>query len=280
MSSRTTVITVTYNSAQVIAGMLESVPPDTQVIVVDNASTDDTARLVDGRPNVSLVRSAQNIGFGRACNLGAARAESEFLLFLNPDARLETGALKALEREADMRPALGAANPLISDAKGRARLKMSSVLPIPDLQRPAPDRAGRMPVLSGAALFMPRAVFEEVGGFDPAIFLYHEDHEICCRIREAGHELWHLPSARVTHAQGTGSPRVAATAHWKGYQMARSRYYVIEKHSPGQGFRRTFWPALIGLILPMNLLSARRRAKYRGQVSGALSARKDGGKFA
>ena len=279
MTARTTIVTVSYNSAQVLPEMLASLPRDARVVVVDNGSTDGTLRLLRGNPAVRLVESGANIGFGRACNLGAAEADTEFLLFLNPDARLESGALEALEREADARPDLGAANPLILDARGRARLKVTSVLAMPDFPRPPLEQAGRMPVLTGAALFMRRAVFEEVGGFDPAIFLYHEDHEICHRVVQAGHELWHLPSARVVHVAGSGSPKVAANAYWKGLQMARSRYYVIEKMTPGAGFRRTFWPALMGLASPVNFLSKRRRAKYRGQLAGAISARKDGGRF-
>lgn len=279
MSSRTTIITVTYNSAAILAGLLDTVPHDVPVIVVDNASTDDIAENIAGRRDVRLIRNERNLGFGRACNIGAAAAATEFLFFLNPDARLADGATEALEREADARPGLGAANPLITDPSGHARLKMSSVVDLPDLPKPDLDKAGRMPVLSGAALFVPRAVFEEVGGFDPSIFLYHEDHEICSRIIKAGHDLWHLPAARVMHLHGQSSPNAARSAYRRGYEMARSRYYVIEKSHRGDGFRRTFWPALLGCISPINMISKRRHAKFRGQLAGALSARKDGGRF-
>lgn len=279
MNTRTTIVTVTYNSAHVLPEMLDSIPRDTPVIVVDNASTDDMASLIEGRPHVRLISNDRNLGFGRACNIGAAGARTQYLLFLNPDARLTDGAIEILEREVEARPGLGAANPLITDAAGRARLKMSSIVDTPNLPRPELHLPGEMPVLSGAALFMPRAVFEEVGGFDPSIFLYHEDHEICSRVRQAGYSLWHLPMARVVHIQGTGSPTLPATAYWKGYHMARSRYYVIEKSEPGSGFRRSFWPALLSLLSPIALFSKRRRAKYLGQLSGALSAREDGGRF-
>lgn len=279
MGSRTTIISVTYNSSQVVPDMLASVPQGTPVVLVDNHSTDGTAALVRARSDVRLVENDRNFGFGRACNLGAAEAQTDYLMFLNPDARLEPGALEALEQAADARSGLGAANPLITDPRGRAHLKTSSIVATPDVTPPSLDQAGQMPVLSGAALFMPRAVFEKVGGFDPSIFLYHEDHELCQRITAAGHTLWHLPQARVVHLQGSSSPRVAETAYWKGYQMARSRYYVKEKARVGDGFPGTFWPALLGCVSPISLVSKRRRAKYRGQLFGALSARKDGGKF-
>jgi len=279
MSARTTVITVTYNSAEVLPAMLSSVPPETPVVVVDNASTDDTLGCARDRPGVRVIRNERNLGFGRGCNIGAADATSDFLLFLNPDACLEPGAIAALEGEAERRPGLGAANPLILDTEGRAHLKMSSVVELPRMPRPKLHEAGEMPVLSGAALFLPRAVFEEVGGFDPSIFLYHEDHELCLRIRQAGYTLWHLPAARVVHRRSSSSAKVADSAYFKGYEMARSRFYFLEKNRRGDGFRGAFWPALLGLVSTVTLISKRRRAKYRGQLSGALSARKDGGRF-
>jgi len=200
-------------------------------------------------------------------------------MFLNPDAQLMPGALHALEEFAFANPLLGAANPLIRDKRGRARLKISSPLPLPAMPRPALDEAGQLPVLSGGALFVRRAAFEAVAGFDPAIFLYHEDHDLCRRLARAGYTLWHVPKAQAVHITGTGTKRSTEMAAWKGYQMARSRVYVLEQAEPGTGFQQTFWLALIGLLGPTNLLSKRRRAKHTGQIKGALSARHDGGRY-
>ncbi|MEL7184430.1 MAG: glycosyltransferase family 2 protein [Pseudomonadota bacterium] len=279
MTARTTIITVTHNSAAVIGTMLASVPPDTPCVVVDNDSTDGTLATLADADRATVLPAPGNVGFGRACNLGARHATTEFLLFLNPDAALMPGALPALEAEADARPDLGAANPAVEDGRGRVRLKMSSVLPVPALPRPPLEKAGQMPILSGGALFVRRGVFDDLGGFDENIFLYHEDHDLSWRIAQAGHTLWHLPAARARHIAGTGSARSPAMARWKGYHMARSRYYVLEKTRPGHGFRRTFLPACLALLAPINFLSARRRQKYLGQIAGALSAPKDGGVF-
>jgi N-acetylglucosaminyl-diphospho-decaprenol L-rhamnosyltransferase len=279
INARTTIVTVAYNSAAVIDEMLSSIPEWTPVVVVNNGSKDGIAQIVAKYQNCSLMSLQTNQGFGRACNAGAANVTTEFLMFLNPDARVLPDAIETLEDFADQHPQLGAANPAISDAKGRVRLKMSSPLPVPTMQRPALDEAGPMPVLSGGALFVRRAAFEAVGGFDPAIFLYHEDHDLCLRLVHAGFVLWHVPQAKAVHVAGTGSARTAEMAAWKGYQMARSRVYVLNQAVPKSGFRRTFWPAVIGLLGPSNLLSKRRRAKYLGQIKGAFSARQDGGRY-
>ena len=134
-------------------------------------------------------------------------------------------------------------------------------------------------MLSGGALFLRRAAFDSVGGFDPNIFLYHEDHELCWRLREAGHTLWYLPQATVVHAAGTGTARSPQMALWKGHHMARSRVYVMTKTGQRGAVWRTLLRAGLGALSPVNALSKRRRQKYLGQIIGALSARKDGGVF-
>ena len=135
---------------------------------------------------------------------------------------------------------MGAANPLMENIKGKARLKMSSIVPCKKLPRPKLSEFGEMPVLSGGAMFVRREAFEKAGGFDPNIFLYHEDHELCNRISHQGYSLWHVPSAKAIHIGGSSSTRSIQLAHWKGYQMARSRFYVLNMFYPKEAFNRTF----------------------------------------
>ena len=279
MKSRTTVITVAFNSAHIIEEMLASIPHEVGVRVVDNGSTDDIRKKLKNFKNCKLISNGSNQGFGRACNRGAEKSSTDFLFFLNPDAKLKNNTILELERFADKNQKMGAANPLIKNGKGKTRLKMSSIVPSKNVPRPKINEFGEMPVLSGGALFVRREIFEAIGGFDPNIFLYHEDHELCNRISKLGYSLWHVPSAIAEHIGGRSSGSSIEIAQWKGFQMARSRYYVLSKFYPSGAFTRTFWPAVYGLSNPLNLLSRRRRSKYIGQIKGALSARSDGGIF-
>lgn len=274
----TTVITVAHNSAHVISGLLESVPGGTPTIIVDNASTDNTIAVsVAAAPSAQILKQPYNGGFSQGCNAGAKLARTPFLLFINPDAQLTEGAIRALEHAAKRLPSFAAANPLILDAKGHGKIKTTSVLPIKKVAAPALEEESIMPVLSGAALFVRSDAFNAVGGFDPNIFLYHEDHDLSVRLANAGGTLWHIPEAIITHIAGTGSARSAKTAQFKGYHLARSRYYVLHKYSSRWAFLRTMGPALLGALAPFNLSSTRRRAKYKGQIIGAWSARSDNG---
>ena len=279
MEPRTTVISVSFNSAQIIEKMLRSIPDNVAIKIVDNYSTDNISEKVSNFSNCELIENSSNQGFGRACNLGASKSKTEFLFFLNPDATIESETIAELEKFADKNPKMGAANPLIKNTDNKIRLKMSSIIPCKDLPKPQINEFGEMPILTGGALFVRRKVFEDIGGFDPHIFLYHEDHELCSRISKHGYSLWHVPKATVIHIGGSSSGRSAKVSRWKGYQMARSRYYVLDKFYPKQAFKKTFWPAFFGLINPINLFSVRRFSKYIGQIKGAFSAKVDGGGF-
>ena len=279
MKSRTTVISVSFNSAEIIEQMVESIPQKVSIKIVDNASSDNIKAVLKNYKNCELILNSSNQGFGRACNLGASECETEFLFFLNPDATLENDAISELEKFADKNPSMGAANPLIKNVNDYSKLKMTSIIPCKKIPRPNINQSGEMPILTGGALFVRRKIFEQIGGFDQNIFLYHEDHELCSRIAKRGYSLWHVPSAVAIHTGGNSSGRSSNIAKWKGYHMARSRFYVLNMFYPNQAFRKTFYPAIFGLINPINLVSRRRFSKYWGQLKGALSARKDKGVF-
>ena len=275
-----TVVTVSYNSGAVLPNLLGSLPVGIPAVVVDNGSTDDTSAIAS-KADAELVALSSNQGFGRACNAGAKRAKTPFLFFVNPDARLECGCIEALLDAAEHRPDASGFNPRIENPSGRVEFKWRSVL----LQRGAwtarsvPGAEVELPALVGGALFCRRDAFERVGGFDPAIFLYHEDDDLSIRLRRECGPLIFVPSARVRHQAGHSSGRSPTIARFKGFHLARSRVYALAKHGRPLPWLRTFTAALGGLIAPHNLLSARRRAKYLGQVAGAWSALKDGGAF-
>ena len=279
-AARTSIVTVAFNSGDVLARMLASIPPGTPVVVVDNASTDSSGAIAEAS-GAKVVRLARNEGFGRANNAGAHHVHTEFVLFLNPDAELAEGCLAGLEGAADARPTASAFNPRIDHPSGGGEIKWRSML-APDAPRgprlpPADDV--ELPSLTGGALFCRRACFEAVGGFDPAIFLYHEDDDLAVRMRRSCGPLWFVAGARVVHRSGHGSGRSPAVARFKGYHMARSKVHVLAKHGFAAPWLRTFGAALGEAVLPHNLLSARRRAKHLGLLAGAWSARRDRGVF-
>ena len=222
------VVVVTHDAADDIAGCLGSLARDAaagtiEVIVVDNASQDGTADLVADRfPWARLVRKPGRHGFATNCNIGACAAAGEYLLFLNPDARLVAGSTATLVGHLRRHPAAGAAGPRLLYPDGRlqpsARLFPSwraTLLRRSPLRLLVRDSAlerrhlaldgvaaGPADVdwLLGAAIMVPAATYVEVGGMDDRYRLYCEDIDLCWRLRQRGLQVHYVPGAVGVHA--------------------------------------------------------------------------------
>ena len=226
--SRTGVVIVTYNSADVIERCLDScvrLTPVVTVVVVDNASQDNTAELVKRRPSVRLIANASNRGFAAAVNQGVEILDTELILLLNPDVELET-PLDAVE-EACGRPDVGAVSGKLVDPEGRVQagftvrrfpapitlvfeaLGINRLLPwnpvnrhyrCRDLDLSKPAVVEQPP---GAFLMFRRDVWQRLGGFDTRFRpVWFEDVDFLKRARLAGLRIQYLPQVIARHRGG------------------------------------------------------------------------------
>lgn len=244
-------IVVTRNTREMTLRCLESVlqwTPDGSVrlVVVDNASRDGTAEEVRRRfPEAAVIRSRENCGFGRACNLGAAAATGRALFLLNSDALVTEGCIETLLAELDADEKLGAVAPRIAGADGRPQMS-AELLPDPlaDLfgpvrrrrrqrLRPVAERGGLLPpgaYLGGAALMVRRTAFQEAGGFDERLYFYHEDADLSMRLAAAGWRLGVCGRAVVVHLGGGSARAMRAAA---SVEMVRSRLQLLRMRRGG-----------------------------------------------
>ena len=216
--------------AECISRVLQSTTA-VEAIVVDNASTDGSVDAVASHwahdARVRIVRNAQNLGFGSGCNRGAAIARGDALLFLNPDCVVAPDTLARLRAASD--PTLGLLGVDIVDATGapepasrrRDPLFRRAFMALTGLARfegrwPAlagvalPPASNRPPIedvdaVSGALMYLPRAVFDRVGGFDEGYFLHAEDLDLCRRVRDAGMRVACVNAIKVMHGKGGSS---------------------------------------------------------------------------
>lgn len=261
------VILVTYNSADVICDAISSLPSHQEVIVVDNASTDKSAQL-SRELGARVLVMPENLGFGTACNRGAEIASHDRLVFLNPDARLEDGALEALERAFVQYPRAGAFNPRVLGRDGTQFFRRRTPLVRrPYLIRPPlPQEDCPIDIASGAALAFRRPVFKEIGGFDERIFLFFEDDDISFRTRQAGYELYYIHDAVVRH-QGGRSSSLSDLTDFKEFHHMKSRIYVCKKHGV------SFHPYLQRLRLWFSLTKAYRNRNRNGIIAAKARLR-------
>ncbi len=272
-ASRCSVVSVCYHSDAVAGEMVASIPSENRVVLVDNSPEPSPSlqKLAQAR-NGLYLHNPSNIGFGGACNQGALASSEDYVLFLNPDARLQPGSLEILIKALDDNPQAVAANPRITTNGQQIQFKYRSTLLLKrewHAKQP-PTRTGVVPVLHGSALIVRRQSFWDVGGFDETIFLYHEDDDLSIRLRQAGGLLLWISEASAYHLSGHSSPRSAQIAFEKAYQMAQSRIYTMRKHGFCHAKRSTILSALLQLISPASLISRRKRMKAWGFLQGAL----------
>ncbi|MCC7494618.1 MAG: glycosyltransferase family 2 protein [Fimbriimonadaceae bacterium] len=205
---------VAYNAAAKLRACLASLAAQrglsSEVVVVDNASTEPVARLVRREfPAVRLVRSAVNLGFARGTNRALAGARGEYLLLLNPDTVLPTpDTLAQLLERFRVTPGCGALGCRLELPDGRTQPhdgRCPRALPLlADLlhwPRPTPPPAA-VEYVCGACLLTSRAIWRAIGGLDPGYFMYAEDVDWCCRLRAAGWTCAIASDLTVQHHEG------------------------------------------------------------------------------
>lgn len=224
--SRLAVLIVTHNSCGTLRQTLAPLMGcDLEVVVVDNASTDDSVQVAAGFAGVKVVRSADNVGFGRATNVAASNSTRELLLLLNPDCVATSEAIEILANRLLENPGLGFAGPQIRKESGEpdyASLRgdpdlVGALLYVTNVTRLFPnsprinrynlthldyDQEQELPNGTAGCLMVRASAFREVGGFDTEFFMYGEDLDLCRRLREAGHPGRYVPAARVLHVKG------------------------------------------------------------------------------
>ncbi|MEQ8286822.1 glycosyltransferase family 2 protein [Thalassospira sp.] len=236
MVARTTVITITHNGGLVIGGLLKSLPADLPLIVVDNASRDDTLDIVVAiRPDAQIIRNETGLGYGAAASQGLAAVKTEFALLANPDALMTADAISALVEAADAYPEAAMFGPIHKDGDGNIEPSHNVELwKRKSYGKSAYDCVPEGPIsvefLSGAVNLVRMNVMSQIGSYDPEIYLYYEDDDMCMRLRQAGYSLVLASSSVVTHLNG-GSVRPNRAYYWeKFWNIAWSRIYFETKY--------------------------------------------------
>jgi len=128
-------------------------------------------------------------------------------------------------------------------------------------------------VLSYAALFIRTQAFNAVGGWDENLFLYHEEDDLCFRVKELGVDLLFVHKATVQHIRGASSPPSKAGSHFKGWHMGRSRVYTTKEHNRPFPLSAPFFALILQICSPLSIISSRKRNKNWSYLKGVISTR-------
>jgi hypothetical protein len=257
MANKLSVIITTYNSANFIGpcltALLKSGYADLEIIVVDNASTDNTLALVKNFSEIKVLPQNKNLGFGRANNLGAKTAHGDYLVFMNPDVWVEPDTLRRLTEFLDTRPHAGIVGPQLIYPDGQIQdsfrrfmkphyqiiKRLSWLLRIKRLRQSVkkylmwnqdPHTDFRCDWLVGAMLMIRSPLFKEIGGFDERYFLFMEDTDLCRAAAQKNAEVWYHHLARAQHnhqrLSDRGAGRSLLTKTFWIHVRSAGKYYA------------------------------------------------------
>jgi GT2 family glycosyltransferase len=271
------VIIVTFNSADCIAACVESVLAQTEisfeVIVVDNASADDTLARLKDLP-CRVIASAENLGFGRGNNLGFAASSGRHIYLLNPDARLMgKNSLAELSRRLDAHPRWGMAGTLIRATDGQAESPPATDYPgARHVRRDFSKLPGHIAWIMGASMIIRRELYEKLGGFDPGFFLYSEETDFCLRLRELGFEIGHVGEVAVSHIGGASEdprdPYDVSARKLRGLLRFRQKHYSpddcvwLARRDLRRARWRMFWNGLLARLQPPSSRAWQKHRQY------------------
>ncbi len=256
MSPKVSVVTVSWNVRDLLRENLaqllregETFP--LEVIVVDNDSHDGTRDMVRAEfPQVRLLPNAWNAGFAYACNRGARVARGETVLFLNPDMRVEPGALQRAYKEVTARQDVGIVGIQLTSADGSpirsvrrdpafadqfaTLLKVGRFFPQALDRYLAADfdyrKTQDVEQVRGSFMMMRRTFGEEIGWWDERYYIWFEDVDLCRRVRVAGKRVVYLADARAHDAVGQSFKQQRLL--WKQRQFSRSMATYFSRWHP------------------------------------------------
>ena len=232
------IIIVNYNVCYFLEQTLISVRkaiknPDTEIIVVDNNSVDNSVEITKTKfPQVTLIENKKNAGFSQANNQGIKIASGEYILLLNPDTVIEEDTLTRCCQFLDSHPDAGGLGVKMVDGKGNFLPESKRGLPSPmvafykifGLSRLFPkskvfgkyhlgyldqDKVHQVEILSGACMFLRKSVLDKIGLLDEDYFMYGEDIDLSYRIIKAGYKNYYFPETRIIHYKGESTRKTS-----------------------------------------------------------------------
>lgn len=252
------IIIISFNTREILTDCVKSIIKNTkdlsyEVIVVDNDSKDGSLErikeLSEKYPQVRLIASKENLGFGRANDLAAEKAKGEYLLFINSDTLVFDNAIKISLDELKKNPGAGVFSCRLLNADKTVQASgghfptlgnvfawqffiddlplIGSLIPSFHPQLASYDRDRKMDWVTGAFMIIPKKIFDEAGGFDKNIFMYTEEMELCFRLKKLGYNTVYKSSPSIIHLGGASGGSVFALT-----SEVKNMIYFWKKHKP------------------------------------------------
>lgn len=261
------IITINYNGLKDTCELIESLPLGNhtiEVIVVDNASKEDEASIIENRyPTIKVIRSNKNLGFAGGNNLGIKAAQGRYLFFINNDTLLshQPSAIDSLISRLESDEKIGMVCPKIRFAWGDNPIQFAGYtllsrftmrnrsIGFGETDKGQYDTPHSTPYAHGAAMMVKREVLEKVGFMPECYFLYYEELDWSMMFTRAGYTIWYEPACTIYHkeSQATGQ-----NSPLKVYYLTRNRLLFVKRNKKGYAKYITY-AYLICMVAPRDI---------------------------
>ena len=229
------IIIVNYNTAHFLEACIDSIldqkNADYEIIVVDNGSTDNSFEvLAEYEEKITLIKNNENLGFGKANNIGAKVAKGNYLFLLNQDTEFTSDQdLKKITDFVKTNKQYGLVSTHITEMKTKRETKPRISYPGEKIVRETiTGLPGDIAWVLGAVMILPKEVYAQINGFDEDFFLYGEDIDICLRVRKAGYAIGYFSEVEILHFGGSTEIHSGQYARTQRKQKALVLFY--QKH--------------------------------------------------
>lgn len=261
------IITINYNGLKDTCELIDTLPLNDEtieVIVVDNASTQDEATELEKRyPLIIVIRSDKNLGFAGGNNLGIKAAHGKYLFFINNDTILsQPSALSLLITRLESSAQIGMVCPKIRFTWDKQPIQYAGYTPLSKItlrnksigfgekDNGQYDTPYPTPYAHGAAMMVKQEVIEKAGVMPECYFLYYEELDWSLMIRRAGYEIWYEPSCTIFHKE---SQTTGQQSPLKAYYVTRNRLLFAQRNING-GKKYLTYLYLIGIVSVRDIL--------------------------
>lgn len=278
------IITINYNGINDTCKLIASIPEEsltTEVIVVDNASSNDEASEIERLfPKVTVVRSKDNLGFAGGNNLGYKHSHGKFILFINNDTVFESSRIKPLIDRIESNENIGIVCPKIIFFDNPRLIQYAGYTPLSSItlrnqaigcgeqDNGQYNEAHKTSYAHGAAMLVKRSAIEKVGTMPECYFLYYEELDWSMMMRRKGYEIWYEPHTTIYHKESKTTGRQSPL---RQYYIVRNRLIFAKRNSEP----KAKWLSYIYLVSAIfakdilgNLLLHRKPSHAKASIKG------------
>ena len=267
------IITINYNGLTDTCELIESIPfnNEMEVIVVDNASTQDEASIIAERyPQVKAIRSPRNLGFAGGNNIGIKEAKGKFILLINNDTYFKEFNIESLIQRLESSDKIGIVCPKLRFAWGNNPIQFAGYTHLSPItvrnqaigfgedDHGQYDIATPTPYAHGAAMLIKREAIDTVGLMPECFFLYYEELDWSMMFTRAGYEIWYDPACTVFHKE---SQTTGQNSPLRTYYITRNRLLLVKRNYNGIN-KYLSYIYLIGIVAPRDIIKFTLQGRF------------------